>query len=205
MPLAAIVEHRETIVITFYEGGDHGRDPADYRDERQDQDTDRIDGLPGDVAQRHADAAAHVLQHKGAVEYEVVGLAVDESLGLLTEICEQRRADDQKQIFEKREIKEEQREVYHHAAHDKKKVEGIAMVVLQEPGDMQKAGEIPGGYIDRAPEKIKTDTKKDCIEYARDKDPFPDLVFGDKMMGLYIRLERYDDFFEQRAWLFVYF
>ena len=90
VPLTTVIQHAEAVIIALDEGGDHGRDPADERNERKEEDTDGVDGLPGDVAQRDADAAADILDHEGAVEFEIVGLPIDQRFGLLTEIREQR-------------------------------------------------------------------------------------------------------------------
>ena len=63
-----------------------------------------------------------------------------------------------------------------------------------EPGD---------GGIGRFPEKIHAHTKQDRIQDARDHDPLPQLMFGDELMRFSIRLEGYNNFFEQLAFLLV--
>ena len=60
---------------------------------------------------------------------------------------------------------------------------------------MQKFAEVAYGDGGRLPEEIKPDAKQDRIEYTGDQDPFPDLMFGDEMVGLDVGLEGYDDFF----------
>ena len=62
---------------------------------------------------------------------------------------------------------------------------------------MQEFAEVADGDSGGLPEEVEADAKEDRIENAGDQDPFPNLMFGDEMMGLDIRLEGYDDFFEQ--------
>jgi hypothetical protein len=70
------------------------------------------------------------------------------------------------------------------------------MTALQEAIDMQELAEVADGDGGRIPKEIEAYAEQDSIEYTRDQDPFPDLMFGDEMMGLDIRLECYDYFFE---------
>jgi len=100
MSLAAVVTHRETIIITFDEDANDGHDPADKGDEREDEETNDIHGLPERVAEGEADAAAHVEEELFPVEFEVVAAAVDEGFRLLAEIGEEGGADDEEEIFE---------------------------------------------------------------------------------------------------------
>lgn len=87
--------------------------------------------------------------------------------------------------------------MHHHGAHDEEEAEGGALLVLQEPRDMQKFTQLMYGACGRCPEEVEADAEKDGIKYAGDEDPFPDLMFGDKMMRFDIRLKGYDDLFEQ--------
>lgn len=100
MPLGAIVEHAEAVIITFDQHADDGRDPADDGDEREEEDTDRINRLPCDVTEGDADAAADVAEHLDAVKGELIFATIDKRFCLLAKIGEQRGADDEKQIFE---------------------------------------------------------------------------------------------------------
>ena len=68
------------------------------------------------------------------------------------------------------------------------------------PGHMAKPAD--GGGSGNA-EIVHADEEKDGIEHAGNDDPLPELVFCDEMVGLYIRLERYDNFFQQDA-IFVF-
>jgi hypothetical protein len=87
--------------------------------------------------------------------------------------------------------------VEHHAAHDEEKIERIAMLMLKEAVDMEEGAQVSGGAVGRGPKEIEPDAEQDGVENAGYQDPFPDLMFGDEMMSLDIRLKRYDDFFEQ--------
>ncbi len=93
----------------------------------------------------------------------------------------------------------------HDPTHHKKETQCRTLPVLQEPVDMREmtdgADDIGGG----GPEKVEADAKKDRVQNARYKDPFPQLVFADKMVCFHVRLECYDDLFEQKTLLFVYF
>ena len=69
---------------------------------------------------------------------------------------------------------------------------------------MEKTAQGTYGAVGGCPEKVEADTEEDHIEDTRNEDPFPDLMFRDEMMGLDIRLEGYDDFFEQFSFCYFY-
>src|SRR5579872_1129966 len=176
VPLTAVVEHGETVVITLHQGSDDGRDPTDQGYERQDEDGHRVDRLPYGVAKRYPDAAPHVVKELFTVELEVAFGGRDEGFRLLAQIREERRAEDKKEIFKKREIEKNEDQVYHHPAHDKEKAEGGALAVLEEAvdvGKMAEGGDSGGGGF---PEKVDADGKEDRVQDTRYKDPLPQLM-----------------------------
>lgn len=172
MAFAAVVKHGESIIMAFHKGGDDGSDPAYEGDKGQDKDRDRIYRLPEGIADGEPDAAPAVEQEL-PVEPEMEILAVDERFGLLAEIGEQRRADDQKEIFEKRKIKEDQDEVDHDAAHQEEEAEDRALAVMQETVDADDLAKPGHGGAGRLPEKIHADAEQDRIEDSRNDDPLP--------------------------------
>ena len=86
--------------------------------------------------------------------------------------------------------------MYHDAAHDEEEAEGGALAVLQEFVDMHEPAEIAYDISRGGPEEIEADAEEYGIEYSGNEDPFPDLVFRDKVMRFDVTLECYDDFFE---------
>ena len=94
--------------------------------------------------------------------------------------------------------------MHHDAAHDEEEAEHGAMGALEESGDMQYPAEAADGGDGGDPEEIEADAEQDGIEYSGNEDPLPELMFGDEMVGLGIRLEGYNDFFEQVV-LFTFF
>jgi hypothetical protein len=56
----------------------------------------------------------------------------------------------------------------------------------------------PGdGIICAAPEEVHTGEEQQRVENAGQKDPGPEPVFPQKVVGFAVRLKRYDYFFEQ--------
>jgi hypothetical protein len=79
------------------------------------------------------------------------------------------------------------------------------MLAAQPSSD---AGELaqPGyGCTGGFQEEIHAYAEQETIDYAGDKDPFPQFVPADEMMGLNIGLEGYYNFLEQGEGLFIYF
>jgi hypothetical protein len=138
MAAATVVEHRESIIVTFDEDADDGGDPAHEGDKGEEEDTNYIHGLPERVADGEADAAEHVLA-EGAVEPHSVFLAVEEGVGLFAEIGEQRGADDEHKIFEEGEVEKDQYKVDHKTAHHKEVTEDGAALMLEEAVDAEAA------------------------------------------------------------------
>jgi hypothetical protein len=127
---------------------------------------------------------------------EIVRLAMYQRFGALAQIGEERRADDEEEIFKEAEIEEDEGEVNHHAAHNEEEAEGGALAMLKEPIGMHEPAEVAHGDGGRCPEEINADTEKDRIEYPGYQDPFPELMFRDEMVRFDVTLERYNDFFE---------
>jgi hypothetical protein len=71
------------------------------------------------------------------------------------------------------------------------------MLMLQEAFDADELAQRAHGGGSGSPEKIHADAEQDGVEDAGYQDPFPDAVFGDELVCLVIRLEGYDDFFQQ--------
>jgi hypothetical protein len=76
--------------------------------------------------------------------------------------------------------------------------------VVQEAFHTDQLAEPGYGGIGRFPEEKDADGEKDRIYYPRDQDPFPQPMLADELVSLDIRLEGYNNFFEQGAFLFVY-
>lgn len=91
----------------------------------------------------------------------------------------------------------------HDAAHQKKETEDGALLVVEEAFDADHVAEPGDGGIGRLPEKVYAYAEQDGIQDAGDEDPFPELMFADEMMRFDIRLEGYNNFFEQSAFLFI--
>ena len=98
MPLAAVVTHGETIVIAFDEDGDDGGDPADERNEGEDEDANNVDGLPEGVAEGESVGTPEI-GPEVAVQLELEFSARDEGFRLLAEVGEKGGAKDEKKIF----------------------------------------------------------------------------------------------------------
>jgi hypothetical protein len=95
--------------------------------------------------------------------------------------------------------------MYHDAAHEKEEAECGALAVMEEVRDADDAAEPGYRGAGRFPKEVHTYTEKDRIEHPRDNDPLPELMFGDELMGFYIRLEGYDNFFQQKVlFLFIW-
>lgn len=135
---AGVVQHRETIIIAFDEDADNGGYPPHERDEGEDQNTNDIYRLPEAVAEGETDAAKHVMA-KGSVKPHFIFLAMEQGVGLFAQIGEERRADDQHQIFKEREPEEDQDEMDHEAAHYEKIIQNGTSLVLQEAVDAKPA------------------------------------------------------------------
>ncbi len=103
-------------------------------DKGEDEDADDVHGLPEGVADGQADAAQHVLA-EGSVESHLVFLAVQERVGLFAQVAEQRRANDEHEVFEEGEAEEDKHQMDHQAAHDEEEAEDGASLVLEEAID----------------------------------------------------------------------
>lgn len=193
MAAAAVVEHREPIIVAFDEDADHGGYPADEGDKGEDEDTDDIHGLPERVADGEADAAEHILAEL-AVEPHRIFLAVEEGVGLFAEVSEQRGADDEHEIFEEGEVEEDEYEVDHEASHDEEETEDGASLMLEEAVDAEAAepGDDDAGGI---PKEIEPYNKQDRVEDAGDDYPLPKVVGPDEVMRFCIGLEGDNDLF----------
>ena len=172
MPFATIVQHGEAVIITFHEGGDDGGDPSDQGEEGKDEDGDGIDCLPEGIAESEADAPEHVLPELGG-EPDIILIAIDQVFGLLAQIGEQGRADDQEQVLEQGELEEYQDQSHHDAPHDKDKAEEVALPVVQPSFDADHLAEPGNGGIGGIPEEIHARAEQDSIQHTRDNDPFP--------------------------------
>ena len=54
----------------------------------------------------------------------------------------------------------------------------------------------PGhGAVRGIPEQVHSYNKEKHVDYTRNKDPFPQFVLADELMGVDIRLDGYDDLF----------
>jgi len=200
--LTAIVEHGKPIIIAFYKSRNNGCDPAYQGYKGEDKNGYGVYCLPKAVADGQPDASAHVVQHRLCLK--TVFLAIDQRLCPLAEIGKDGGADDEEQIFEQGKIKEQEHEPYHHLPHHEQEGKASALLMMEPSSD---AGELPqpgdggaGGFQ----EKIHAYTKEEGIEYPGDKDPFPQFVLGDKVMGLGVGLESYDYFLKQNEKL-LYF
>ena len=120
MPLATVVAHGESVIITFYEDGDDGRDPADKGNEREDKDADGVDALPEGVAEGEAYSATEIGPELTAY-LELEFFAIYQRFCLLAEIGEEGRSVDKKEVLEQREKEEEEHDVHHASAHDEQK------------------------------------------------------------------------------------
>jgi hypothetical protein len=87
--------------------------------------------------------------------------------------------------------------VDHNSAHEEEEAERGALPVMEEMVDADDAAERGYRRAGRLPKEIHADAEEDRVEHPRDNDPLPQLVFGDELMGLYIGLEGYDNFFQQ--------
>lgn len=172
VPHTAVVQHRETIVVALYKSTDDGGDPADQRDDGKDEDADGINGLPQRVSQGEPDAATHVL-HQLAIEGEIVFLSVDERFGLFAQVGEQRRADDEEDIFEQREIEEDKREMEHHPPHYEQETEDRTLLMAQETLYADDSAQPGDRLTRRGPEEIDAYREKDGIKNAGYQDPLP--------------------------------
>ena len=193
MAAATVVEHREPIVVAFDENADDGGDPADEGNKGEEKDADDIHGLPQAVADGEADAVEHILA-EGAVESHRIFLAVKEGVGLFAEVGEQGGADDEHEVFEKGEVKKDEYEVDHEAAHDEEEAEDGAALMLEEAVDAEAA---EPGYDDAGgiPEEVYSDDKKYRVQDTGDDDPLPKVVGPDEVMRFRIGLEGDNDFF----------
>ena len=190
---AGVIEHGETIIIALHEDADDRRYPTDKRDKSKDQQTYDVHGLPEAIADGEADAANHVLAEL-AVEAHLVFLAVQPGVCLFAEIGEERRADNQHQIFKKRKPEENKDQVDHQTTHHKEIIQHWIPLVLEEAVDPKPAQ--PRNHdVGRTPEKIKTDDEQDRVQDTRNDYPFPHAVGPDEVVCFCIGLEGYNDFF----------
>jgi len=190
---ATVVEHRETIIIAFDEDADDGGDPAGKGDKGKEEDTDEVHGLPQGVADGEADAAEHI-PAEPVVEFHRIFLAVEEGVGLFAEVGEQRSADDEHEVFEEGEVKEDEYEVDHEAAHDEEIIEDGAAFTLEKAVDAE-AAEPGDDNAGRIPEEVHADEEQDGVEDTGDDDPLPQAVGPDEVMRFCIGLEGDNDFF----------
>jgi hypothetical protein len=93
--------------------------------------------------------------------------------------------------------------VYHDATHQEKKAYHGALPMVKETLNAEGPAAPGDGRIGRLQEKIHADTEEDRIDDAGDHDPLPQPMFADELMRFDIRLEGYDNFFEQSAFLFI--
>jgi len=203
MPLAAVVAHGEAVVVAFHEDADDGGDPADDGYKRENEDTDDVYRLPEGVAEGEADAASDVEEELPPIQDKLVAAAADQGFGLLAEVGEEGGADNEKKIFEEGEVEEDLYEMDHEAAHDEQEAERGALAVMEETIDARYVAKPADGGGGGDGEVVHADAKEDRIKHARDEDPLPQVMFGDEVIGFYIRLEGYDNFFEQRLFSFI--
>ena len=76
------------------------------------------------------------------------------------------------------------------------------MPVMQPSFDPDHFAEPGDGGIGGIKEEVHAHAKQQGIEQAGDDDPFPQLVFAYKLVGLGIGLDGYNDFFKQGSLLF---
>ena len=191
MPLAAIVQHGEAVIIALHKNTDDGGDPSYERNKGKDKKAYEIHRLPEAVTDGQLDAAAHIRQH--LVPLEAGFLAIDKGFRLLAEIDEDGGADDQEQVFKKGKIKEKQHQPYHDLAHHEEEAQRRAVLAVQPFGYTDELAELVNGGIGGFKEKIHTHHEHYGIDDTRDKDPFPQFVLTYKMMGLNVGLESYND------------
>jgi len=203
LAFATIVQHGEPVIIALYKHRNEGCDPADQGEEGEDEDGDGIDCLPQGIAEGEADAPSHVLPELGG-ELDVLLFSVDQGFGLFAQVGEYGGADDQEEIFEQREVEEDQHQPHHDASHEKKKAEEGALPVVEEAFNTDHPAKPGDGGIIGFPEEIHADDKEDRIYHPRDQDPFPQPMLTDELVRLDVGLEGYYNFFEQGAFLFVY-
>ena len=91
----------------------------------------------------------------------------------MAQVGEQGRADDEDQIFEQREIEEDEHEMHHDAAHEEEEAEDGAFLVVQETLDADAVAEPADGRAGGDPEEIHACAKQDRIEDAGNEDPLP--------------------------------
>jgi len=202
VPLTAIVEHGKPVIIALYKRRNDGCDPANQGYKGEDKNGYGVYGLPKAVTEGQPDASAHIVQYRLCLK--TVFLAVDQRLCPLAEIGKDGGADDEEQVFEQGKIKEEQYEPHHHLPQYEQEAKRCALLMMQPSSNTGKLAQPGNGGAGRVYKEPHAYTKQERIEYPGYKDPFPQFVFIDKVMGLGVGLESYNYFLKQNEKL-LYF
>ena len=128
LPLATVIEHGKSVVITFIEEGKERRYPAQYGDERYDHQHDGIYGLPEQVTESQSYAPFHALPQPAIAE-GIFGAFYD-GLRFFAQEAEYRRTDGQPDVFEPGKIGEQQYQPHHNAAQRKEKLQYGAVRII---------------------------------------------------------------------------
>lgn len=114
-----------------------------------------------------------------------------------TQVCKDRRTDDQDQVFKKRKIKKYHCQPQHHACHYKEKTQPFTSFFLKPGLNTQFAADPGDDPIGRLPEDEHANDKEEGIYNTGDDDPAEQPVLFNEPLGFSPGLDCYYDFFEQ--------
>lgn len=161
----AVVEHGEAVIITFNKEPDHWRNPSEKRDQRKQQNGKHVYRLPHRIAQGHPNATPDVCQQLRKGERKIFSFY--DARCFFAEVRKDRRANNEKQKFEKREVKEKKNEPQNNGRHHKQEIEEFISLVLQPGRYTQSVADDVYRFVRRINEEVNADDKKNSIDDSR--------------------------------------
>ena len=177
-----IIEHRESIVVTFHEHGDDGSDPSYDWDQRKKNQPCEIERLPKAIPQCEFCASSCIAQYVARSEGRFTSF--DDRFRLLTQVGEKRRANDHPDVFEEGEVEEHEREPEHDSGEGEEKTKQAVFEALQPVVEVCDFSEVFDDAGGRLAKEIDAHHEHRSVDYAGNEDPFPKPVLHDELVRL---------------------